>query len=566
MRKQLPRQPARPRRTQLLASTLLLTALAVALAASGTPAAPAVPIAVETAPRDEPSPPSLAVPLARRAEPPLLDSSAPAAAATALIGADRWQQAGFSGHGVRVAILDAGFAGYDEALGRTLPERVTTRSFRADSNLDGGTDHGLRAAEILHELAPRADLHLVNFSTLAELERAVDYLLAEEISIVSFSLGYIHNGPGDGTGPVDAVVARGAEAGQLWVVAAGNWGEQQWSGLFVDTDGDSFHEFAPGTSRVRHHFEAGDLVTVSVRWEDEWGAACSDFDVELFAPDGSLVRAARTVQDCRGNPVEGLQVLATQSGPYAVRISAAADEPARQLSLVVVGSPDRGEPLDIPIARGSLAEPADHPLVLTLGALDRVGGDATAGAAAFSSRGPTIDGRIKPDLLAPTGVPGASISGFAGTSASAPHAAGAAALLREALPSADREALARELRARAIDIGAPGLDAETGAGLLSLGSLAGLGLLRPAGAEEASLAGVLPEGAGFAVVIYRGPDGYPARFAHLLTPPGRDAQALFRPDGADSFDRYIPGAPAVVQNIATIDDGDVLLMSLKAAP
>jgi subtilisin family serine protease len=551
---------------------LLLTALAVTLAASGTPAAPepthltnaapALPTVAEAVALDQQGLPPLALPLARLPESPFLDSPAPAAAATALIGADRWQQAGFSGHGVRVAILDAGFAGYDEALGRTLPERVAARSFRADSNLDGGTDHGLRAAEIVHELAPRADLHLVNFSTLAELERAVDYLVAEEIAIVSFSLGYIHNGPGDGTGPVDTVVARGAEAGQLWVVAAGNWGEQQWSGLFVDTDGDSFHEFAPGTSRVRHHFEAGDLVTVSVRWEDEWGAACSDLDVELFAPDGSLVRAARTVQDCRGDPVEGLQVLATQSGSYAVRISAAADETARQLSLVVVGSPDRGEPLDIPVARGSLAEPADHPLVLTLGALGSVGGDATTTAAAFSSRGPTIDGRIKPDLLAPTGVPGASISGFAGTSASAPHAAGAAALLHEALPSANREALARELRARAIDIGAPGLDAETGAGLLSLGSLAGLGLLRPAGAEEASLAGVLPQGAGFAVVVYRGPDGYPARFGHLLTPPGREPLALFRPNGAGSFDRYLPRAPALVQSIITVDDGDVLLLRL----
>ena len=465
---------------------------------------------------------------------------------------------------MRVAILDAGFAGYEQALGSALPERVVTRSFRADGSLDGGTDHGLRAAEIVHELAPRADLHLVNFSTLDELARAVDYLLAEEVAIVSFSLGYIHNGPGDGTGPVDAVVARGAEAGQLWAVAAGNWGEQQWSGPFVDANGDSFHEFAPGASRVHHRFEAGDLVTVSLRWDDEWGAACSDFDLELFAPDGSLVRAARTVQDCRGDPVEGLQVLATQSGSYSVRISAAADEQPRPLSLLVVGSPDRGAPLDIPVASGSLAEPADHPLVLTLGALGSAGGDASTAAAAFSSRGPTSDGRLKPDLVAPTGAPGASISGFGGTSASAPHAAGAAALLREALPGADRDTLTRELRARAIDVGAPGVDLDTGAGLLSLGSLAGLGLLRPTGAEEASLAGVLPQGAGFAVVIYRGPDGYPARFAHLLTPPGREPLALYRPNAAGSFDLRIPGAPALIQTLVAIDDGDALLLRFDA--
>jgi len=49
----------------------------------------------------------------------------------------------------------------------------------------------------------------------------------------------------------------------------------------------------------------------------------------------------------------------------------------------------------------------------------------------FSSRGPTNDGRIKPDVTSPDGVstwiyyPGF----FTGTSASTPHTAGAAALL-----------------------------------------------------------------------------------------------------------------------------------------
>jgi hypothetical protein len=264
--------------------------------------------------------------------------------------------------------------------------------------------------------------------------------------------------------------------------------------------------------------------------------------------------------------VEKVQVLATQSGLFAVRVSAATSEPTTiRFSLLVVGSPDRGSPLDIRVARGSLAEPADHPLVLTVGALGSVAG-ADSFAADFSSRGPTSDGRLKPDLVAPTGRPSASLSGLAGTSAAAPHAAGAAALLREALPFADRDVLTRELLDRALDIGALGADAETGAGVLNLGSLSGLGLLRPTGAEEASFDGVLPEGAGFAVITYSGPDGYPARFAHLLTAPGREPLAFLRPDGAGSFSWYIPGAPALVQGISTIDDGDVLLLRFGARP
>ena len=541
----------------VLGRTALTIVLAgVALLAQGgseapEPNQPAAPAQAATGP--------IALLLGQITDPRPVEEAAAATAATTLIGAERWHRAGFSGHGVRVAVLDAGFAGYEAALGDTLPPSVVARSFRADGSLAGGTDHGLRAAELVHAIAPRAELYLLNFSSLDEFGEAIAYLVEEGVPIVSFSLGYVHSGPGDGTGAVNDAVTRGTDAGQLWTVAAGNWAQQQWSGRFVDANGDSRHEFTDGVSRVQHTFEAGDLITVSLRWQDEWGAACSDYDFELFAPNGSLVRAARRVQDCDGDPVEVLQVLATESGAHSVRVTTASDETPRHLSLLVVGAPDRGSTIDIPVAAGSLSEPADHPLVITVGALDPAFLDAFA-AAPSSSRGPTSDGRPKPDLIAPTGVSSAITSGFGGTSAAAPHAAGAAALLKEAFPRAERDELAGELRARAIDADTPGFDGTTGAGLLSLGSLAGLGLLRPAGAEEAFLDGAVPAGAGLAELVYHGPDGHPARFAHLLTPPDRAPAAFFRRDGAGSWDVYIAGAPAFVQSLLLINDGDRLVI------
>ena len=504
-----------------------------------------------------------------RIEPPARFVALDVDSATELINADRWHAAGFTGHGVRVAVVDAGFDGYQELLGVTLPQRVQAVSFRTDGALENGTDHGTRAAQVVHLVAPGAELYLLNFETLTELSAAVDFILERDIDVVSFSLGFIHSGPGDGSGPVNEIVTRGADGGATWVVAAGNWARQHWAGEFADSDEDSIHEFAPGESQNGRTFRAGDLVIVSLRWDDEWGAACSDYDLELFGPDGSLVRASRQAQDCAGDPVEGLQVLATEAGRYEVRIvKASADEP-RDLDLMVVGSPGRRESLDRFVEEGSLSEPADHPSVVTVGA---VSGVEPLAVDLFSSRGPTIDGREKPEVVAPTGLVGALEGGaaFAGTSAAAPHVAGVAALLREAFPRAATEEIRAQLASRALALPSEGLvDGDTrgnGGGLAYLGSLSGLGALLPVGAEEARIRGVLPPSAGLAILVYSGPDGYPLRFAHLLT-EGREPLAWFRFDVAGQrWDRYIVGAPAAVNSFASVQNGGVLMARFAAPP
>jgi pSer/pThr/pTyr-binding forkhead associated (FHA) protein/subtilisin family serine protease len=379
-----------------------------------------------------------------------------------ITGADLWHAAGYYGQNVRVGVLDLGFDGYRDLLGSELPGNVTARSFVYGNEPDGsGEVHGTACAEIIHEMAPQAELFLAYYDgTFVSEGRAVEWLTEQNVHIISHSAGSVM-APMDGTGDDAELADETAAQGILWVNSAGNEAESHYRGQFVDGDADGLHEFPDGSEEIALQSYASEL-TVVLNWDD-WAGVTEDYDVYVYDAQGGLVASAEDTQDGSPGqvPAEGLIIYEATDRTYYVSIAAYETTRAAMLDLYALGAD-----IEFPVVARSLNTPADARGALTVGATE-VRDDRIA---SYSSRGPTTDDRLKPEMSAPAGVSGATYGSnrFDGTSAAAPHVAGAAALVWSAFPELDRSGVVSYLEERALDLGPLGPDNDYGHGRLQL--------------------------------------------------------------------------------------------------
>ncbi len=387
------------------------------------------------------------------------DGSNIAGEGVAIIGADDWHQAGFTGAGLRVGVLDLGFDGHEDLLGVELPDNVPLATF---GWYDEDEVHGTACAEIIHEVAPGAELFFAWYDgSDAAMGEAVDWLLGQGVHIISHSAGGLV-GPRDGTEWDALLVDDLAAQGILWVNSAGNEGLAHYRGTFTDEDGDTFHEFAPGDEMLAIYNYG--FVKVVLSWDDDWEQAGQDYELYLYDAAGNELAVSQDAQtgESGQEPYEGILYETDSDTVYAV---------------VEAYEIDRAATLDIYVNGGDIAHsfpahsicpPGDAVGSLTVGAVNWWD-DSLAD---YSSQGPTSDGRLKPEISAPAGVSGHTYGdqGFDGTSASCPHTAGAAALVWQAHPEFSRQEVVDFLLARALDQGPPGPDTGYGYGRLQLSS------------------------------------------------------------------------------------------------
>jgi hypothetical protein len=391
-------------------------------------------------------------------------------------GADAWQGlTPFHGPNVvKVAILDLGFTGYEGLLGTELPASVTAKSFRSDLRLDTNV-HGTACAEIVHDMAPDAQLYLVNFNTDTEQHQAVDWLIAQGVSIISYSVGWANAGDGKGTGPITEDVKKAANAGITWCSAAGNDADVHWEGTFNDTNSNNYHNFSDNDEYLEITVPNQYSITASMNWDD-WGTwngssysgSANDYDLLFYYKTGatwSHLWDSANVQNGGGDwPTEEEGVYNNSGATVTIGLRILKRNATRNCKMEIFVWGVNG-PIEYNVPAGSLTIPADSPNCIALGASD-VTDDSYH---YYSGRGPTHDGRVKPDFAAPSGTSGATYGyyNFYGTSASTPHMAGALALVKGKTPYSLSQIL-DIIVARALDLGDPGKDNKFGYGRLNL--------------------------------------------------------------------------------------------------
>ena len=378
-----------------------------------------------------------------------------------------WHEKGFTGKGVKVAVIDGGFKGLaDRQASGDLPANVVTQDF-CGGQLLGEEDHGTAVAEIVHEMAPDAQLYLACVGTEVDLAAAETWAKSQGVTVINHSAGWEGPYRDDGGGPVGAVVADARASGILWVNSAGNEAMTHWSGSY--TPSGSWEMWSPngdlGNSFI---WPNGMEICGFLKW-DEWPSGISDFDLGLFLSGSNSLLAISDGDQGSGQPPFEAMCWQQTSGRdlvvfWAIRGYRVATSPRLDL---VSWSP----PLQYSVAAGSIATPASSPATLAVGALCW----QSRALEPYSSQGPTIDGRTKPDIVGHDSVSGATYGGssscpsaFAGTSASSPEVAGAAALVKQAYPNLTADQLKAYLMRAARDLGDAGVDNVYGAGELQL--------------------------------------------------------------------------------------------------
>ena len=406
---------------------------------------------------------------------------------------------GVDGSGIVVGVISDGV----NSLGASqatddLPDKVHILPEQS-----GSGDEGTALLEIVHDLAPGADLFFATglggeAAFAANVEALCDagaHVIVEDLYYPTEPVlqgGIVAQAMKNATANGCYVFSEAANSGNLNDGTSSGWEGDFAAGAaevayYHDNSGASIHDFGGGVESNRIT-RAG--VYYVLQWADALGASVNDYDLFLIDEDGEVVRSSTSVQDGTQDPIEVIRGYVADTRYRLVVVKHSGEE--RYLRLDAV----RGW-LEVATA-GNVKDHSAAGSLIVVGAVAAAsaGGtdgvfDGTESVATYSSDGPRrlffeLDGTAvtpgdfsssggklvdRPDIVAADCVATSprGFENFCGTSAAVPHAAAIAALMLEAANGPENVTLAELLAGmvdNALDIEAAGVDENSGAGIV----------------------------------------------------------------------------------------------------
>jgi len=408
---------------------------------------------------------------------------------------------GFDGTGIKIGVISDGVdsLAVSQATG-DIPGFVDV-----GSNANGG-DEGTAMLEIIHDIAPGADLAFhTAFPTSVQFLNAIEFFISIGADIIVDDVGFLTQ-PYFQDGELAQAAQAATEMGISFFSAAGNDGRRHYQAFYLDDGGidsdDDLHNFGaaaggPNDLGLTMEIPGGGTAAVFMQWSDPFGSSSNDYD--LFIVDsisGDILNPAgqgRSVQNGNDDPSEFVIVDNPGFSSLFVEIiieKFSGTAQTLELHFNLDGTlTEYNVPDDAiyghPAAPGVIATAAfDWETPNTIETFSSRGPVSiiSPSDAAISTRAAITEIRQKPELSGPDGV-STTVPGFTtffGTSAAAPHAAAVGALVLEALNSqaslsgtapsiATRNVQAVEtaLTSTAVDLGQPGFDTTSGFGRIN---------------------------------------------------------------------------------------------------
>lgn len=417
-----------------------------------------------------------------------------------------------TGSGVKIGVISDGVEGLAAARASGDLPAVTVLPGQAGSGAEGTA-----MLEIIHDLAPGAQLFFATAKgSQARFAQNVLDLRAAGCDIIVDDAFYFREAVFQDDNVARSVNTVTAD-GTLFFSSAGNGGNKNdntsgvWEGDFVDggtltvgatTLPGTVHDFGGGVTNNQLTAVGSEFFPViGLFWSDPLGGSANDYD--LYVLDARLTTVldvANNTQDGNDDPVElatitpvagqrlvvlkrsGAATRALHLNSFRGRLTSSTDgethghsaaAEAYSTAATPAGPATSGPP---PNPVGPFPNPFDSSNKVELFSSDGLrrifynpnGTPITPGNFLFSTNGGTV--RQKPDITAADGVSVTGSGGFSatffGTSAAAPHAAAIAGLIKSAVPGITPAQIRTALTSSAIDIEAPGVDRDSGAGIV----------------------------------------------------------------------------------------------------